>query len=79
MGVVCPQVFRRYETTVALPVEYGALNVANVATGLLFYEEHQKMSASDLTLIICGLCVILVGIFIGQLRTSDAAACGCLR
>ena len=29
----------RYETTVGLPIEYGALNVGNVASGMLFYGE----------------------------------------
>ena len=28
--------FARYEVTVALPIEYGALNFANVMTGLVF-------------------------------------------
>ena len=36
-------VLRRYETTIALPVEYGALNVGSVCTGLLFYAERDSM------------------------------------
>ena len=31
-------VFRRYETTVALPVEYGAAALADVVTGMVFYK-----------------------------------------
>ena len=61
------KVFRRYETTVALPVEYGSLNAANVCTGLLFYAEHERMSGEQIALILCGLCVILVGIGVGTL------------
>ena len=36
-------VFRRYETTVALPIEYGTLNLVAVTSGLLFYNEAEQM------------------------------------
>ena len=58
------KVFSRYEVTVALPVEYGALNAANVCTGLLFYAEHEQMSGAQIGLILSGLAVILLGIWI---------------
>ena len=67
------KVFRRYETTVALPVEYGSLNAANVCTGLLFYAEHERMSGEQIALILCGLCVILVGIGVGTLSCRGAS------
>ena len=38
-----PIVFRRFETTVALPVEYGAVNAGSVLSGLLFYQEHSSL------------------------------------
>ena len=63
-----PRVFRRYEVTVALPIEYGALNAANVCTGLLFYAEHESMTDRQLALVVGGLAVILSGIAVGQLR-----------
>merc|ERR1712146_440950 len=68
------KVFRRYETTVALPVEYGALNAANVCTGLLFYAEYQSMSAAQIALILTGLVVILAGIGVGTLQFGAGGA-----
>lgn len=70
------KVFARYETTIALPIEYGALNFSNVCTGLLFFAEHKLMQGWQLALVISGCVVILVGIAIGQIppgATSGAA------
>ena len=39
-----PYVYRRYETTVALPIEYGALNAGNLLGGLLVYGEDAYMT-----------------------------------
>ena len=63
-----PYVFRRYETTVALPIEYGALNAGNIASGLLFYGEHEYMSAFQVSMAIAGCAIILLGIGIGRLE-----------
>lgn len=65
-----PKVFGRYEVTMALPVEYGALNFANVCTGLLFYAEYKSMTGDQLALVIAGCAVILSGIAVGQLRLN---------
>jgi hypothetical protein len=35
----------RYETTVALPIEYGTCTAADVISGLLFYREYKHMSS----------------------------------
>merc|ERR1719401_2659530 len=59
-------VFRRYETTLALPVEYGTLNAASVLTGLLFYQEHTYMSNWQLAAVIVGSAIILGGIYVGR-------------
>mmetsp|Transcript_30337 Transcript_30337/g.79533 ORF Transcript_30337/g.79533 Transcript_30337/m.79533 type:complete len:341 (+) Transcript_30337:55-1077(+) len=59
-------VVRRYEATVALPVEYGTLNAAAVLTGLLFYKEHASMSVWQLASVLSGAFVIVVGILLGQ-------------
>jgi len=62
------KVFARYETTAALPIEYGSLNFANVGTGLLFYQEYRMMEGSGIALILGGLVVIIAGIAVGTLR-----------
>ena len=67
------KVFRRYETTVALPVEYGTLNIANVGTGLLFYAEYAAMDGRQLALVISGCAVILLGIAAGQWPAPEKA------
>ena len=36
-------VFGRFETTLALPIEYGIVNIAMVASGLILYQEHKYM------------------------------------
>ena len=63
-----PIVYKRYETTVALPIEYGALNAGNLVGGLLVYAEDGYMEGWQIGLAIGGLCLILLGIAIGQLH-----------
>jgi len=63
-------VYRRYETTVALPIEYGALNVASVLAGLLFYDEYQYMDDWQLALALAGVCIIVAGIIVGLIATA---------
>ena len=63
-----PYVFRRYETTVALPIEYGALNAGNIASGLLFYGEHAYMTGFQVSMAIVGCAIILFGIGVGRLE-----------
>ena len=67
-----PYVYRRYETTVALPIEYGALNACTVLSGLLFYDEHLYMRPYQLALQITGTCIILLGIALGRLPERGA-------
>ena len=62
-----PIVYRRYETTVALPIEYGALNAGNIASGLLFYRESQYMEGWQIGMALGGCAVILFGIGVGRL------------
>ena len=61
-----PYVYRRYETTVALPIEYGALNAGNIASGLLFYGESQYMAPWQVGMALGGCAVILLGIGVGR-------------
>lgn len=55
-------VYRTYETTVALPIEYGALNVCSVMAGLLFYDEARYMSRWQLGLVLGGTGIVMLGI-----------------
>ena len=60
-------VFKRYETTRALPVEYGTVNVVNFASGMLYFNEGATMDAWQVALGLVGLALLVSGIFIGQL------------
>ena len=64
--------FARYPTTVALPIEYGALNAGNVCVGLLFYQEHRFMDSTQLALALSGTAVILIGIAVGRIPARKA-------
>ena len=65
-------VYRTYETTVALPIEYGALNVCSVMAGLLFYDESHYMSRWQLGLVLGGAAVVLMGIAMSLRSTLKA-------
>lgn len=62
------KVLRRYETTVALPIEYGALNAASACTGLLFFNERLSLSSWQLACNVGGVATILVGIALGMVE-----------
>ena len=66
-------VFTRYETTRALPVEYGAVNAASACSGLVFYREASGLAPHQLGLVSGGVAVILAGIAVGNLDSGDAA------
>ena len=38
-------VFQRYETTLALPIEYGTVNVGMVTAGVILLQEYRYMDA----------------------------------
>lgn len=59
-------VFQRFEVTLALPIEYGTLNMANVASGILFYDEVDRMESWELALLLLGAATIGFGIFISR-------------
>ena len=58
-------VFRRYEATVALPIEYGVCTALDVISGLVFYVEYEQMSSAQLGLVVGGTASCLVGVAIG--------------
>ena len=55
-------VFTRYETTTALPIEYGTVCACSVITGLLFYNEVQYMHTWQVGLCILAVFVVLSGV-----------------
>jgi len=68
------KVLARYETTVALPIEYGALNAASALTGLLFYGEKAELEGWQLAYTGAGVGIILVGIAVGMLGSRAGSA-----
>ncbi|GAB5366495.1 hypothetical protein AAMO2058_001148300 [Amorphochlora amoebiformis] len=64
-------VFQRYQTTLALPIEYGMVNVASVCSGLLFFDEASFLNSWQLGVIITGLLVILGGILLGRVGAAS--------
>ena len=71
-----PIVYRRYETTVALPIEYGALNMCTVLSGMIFYKEHEVMEGWQLGLQLAGAAIIVVGIGVGRIPATRGAGAG---
>jgi len=61
-------VFARYETTSALPVEYGMVNLVSVCSGLIFYNESKYMEAWQLLCSISGVALVLLGIQCSTLK-----------
>ena len=55
-------VFKRYETTLALPIEYGTVNVVMVASGLVLYQEYKYMDTWQIAVMITGSAIVCVGI-----------------
>lgn len=67
-----PIVYQRYEVSVALPIEYGALNACTVLSGLLFYDEHKFMQGWQLACQVAGAIIILIGIGIGRIPAKGS-------
>ena len=56
-------VFARYQTTLALPIEYSMLNICAVGGGLIFYNEAVYLNEWQLPLVLAGCCVMTLGGF----------------
>uniref|UniRef100_A0A7S4F4V2 Magnesium transporter n=1 Tax=Chrysotila carterae TaxID=13221 RepID=A0A7S4F4V2_CHRCT len=67
-------VFQRYEVTVALPIEYGAVNVCAICSGLIFFNEAAYFNSWQLPLMISGGCIIMLGIGISRVHCGGAQA-----
>jgi len=58
-------VFKRYETTKALPIEYGAVMAINAMSGLIFYKESKYMEGWQVSMMSAGVLVIVIGLIVG--------------
>merc|ERR1712079_663358 len=59
-------VFRRYDVTQALPIEYGAVMVCDTLSAFLYYKEGSYMSNTQTILVIVGMIVVVIGIAVGR-------------
>lgn len=64
------RVFTRYESTKALPVEYGTVNIVSVCSGLVFFREGDSLTKFQLVLVIVGVVVIVLGVTIGRFEVQ---------
>jgi len=61
-----PTVFRRYDVTQALPIEYGTVIICDTLSAIIFYKEADYMEDSQVFLTLAGLVVIILGILVGR-------------
>jgi len=61
-------VFRRYDVTQALPIEYGAVMACDALSAIVFYKEDAFMEGWQLGLTLVGVFVIIIGIIIGRMQ-----------
>ncbi len=66
------KVFGRYQTTLALPIEYGTVNIGSMCSGLIFYAEAKYLATWQLSLTLVGLAVILSGIGVGRVGVQSS-------
>jgi len=59
-------VFRRYDVTQALPIEYGAVMACDALSAIIFYKEVDYMEDWQLAVTVGGLVVIFIGILVGR-------------
>ena len=65
-------VYERYETTAALPFEYGAVHSAQLIAGLVFFQESHYMQRYQFTLMGAGLAIILCGAITCSVSTQKS-------
>jgi len=64
-------IYARYETTRALPIEYGTVHLCQLLSGVFYYREFESMSKIQFILAFSGLGIVLCGVII-----SSAGATG---
>lgn len=68
-------VFRRYDVTQALPIEYGGVMVCDALSAIIFYKEDAYMESWQLMMTLAGVFCIIIGIVVGRMceKSSDFA------
>jgi len=64
-------VFRRYDVTQALPIEYGGVMACDALSAIVFYKEDAYMETWQLIMTLLGVVVIILGIIIGRMQPSS--------
>lgn len=59
-------VFRRYDVTQALPIEYGAVMACDALSAIIFYMEDSYMEDWQFACTLTGVAVIIFGILVGR-------------
>jgi len=60
-------VFRRYDVTQALPIEYGGVMVCDALSAIIFYKEDIYMENWQLMMTLAGVASIIIGIIVGRM------------
>merc|ERR1719285_497067 len=64
-------VFRRYDVTQALPIEYGAVVACDTLSAIIFYDEFMYMEDWQIIVTLIGVIVIIVGIIVGRMQNFN--------
>jgi len=66
------KVYRNFEVTVALPIEYGCVNTIVVASGLIVFDEAQTLTKVGLPIVISSVALVLTGCAISMCDSSSS-------
>ena len=70
-------VYVRYETTLALPIEYGTFTAVSVLAGLVCYDEARYVSSRHRMLMAGGVLLVILGCaLVGSRRALRLKCCG---
>lgn len=69
-------VFKRFSSTTALPIEYGAASAADVLSGIIFFQEYKYYELWRYPLIIGGVVLCLLGIQLGRMHVTEDEVVG---
>ena len=66
-------VYTRYETTTALPIEYGTVHACSVLCGFVFFREYAYMTAGQVVAAMLGLAIVMCGVAVSSRDTRATA------
>jgi len=62
-------VYTRYETTEALPIEYGTVHACSVLAGYVFYKERDYMDGRQKIFSFIGLALVIGGVALSSRKS----------